>query len=74
MQRNTRHMADHGFQAQTPQQRKANMAYARAQEQKMGKPQSQVKKDKPQKPPISRMWVCKCSIAANEMPWWLTIC
>jgi hypothetical protein len=36
------------------------MAYARAQEQKMGKPQSQVKKDKPQKPPISRMWVCKC--------------
>ncbi|KAK3700005.1 hypothetical protein LTR37_014963 [Vermiconidia calcicola] len=45
--------------AQTPQQRKANIAYARAQEQKMGKPPSEIKKkqDKAQKPPIPRIWV-----------------
>ncbi|KAK3048119.1 hypothetical protein LTR09_010458 [Extremus antarcticus] len=44
--------------AQTPQQRKANLAYARAQEQKMGKPPSAVKKvEKPQKAPISKIWI-----------------
>jgi hypothetical protein len=48
-----------GSQAQTPQQRKANLAYARAQEAKMGKPQSEIKKkEKGQKAPISRTWVC----------------
>ena len=46
-------------QAQTPQQRKANLAYARSQEAKMGKPQSETKKKKTEKPPISRIWICE---------------
>ncbi|KAH6866884.1 hypothetical protein J4E91_003969 [Alternaria rosae] len=47
-------------QAQTPQQRQANMRFAKAQEKKMGKPESTepvVKKRAPQKSPISRFWI-----------------
>ncbi|KAK4615554.1 hypothetical protein CLAFUW4_10405 [Fulvia fulva] len=45
--------------AQTPQQRKANAAFAKKQEAKMGKPESSlpVKKEKKEKPPISPFWV-----------------
>ncbi len=54
-------------QAQTPQQRKANLAYARAQEQKMGKPPSAVKKvEKPQKAPISKIWICKSQLVPDN--------
>ncbi|KAK4996549.1 hypothetical protein LTR66_003853 [Elasticomyces elasticus] len=45
------------FQAQTPQQRRANEAFARSEAQKRGKPPTAVKKEKPQKAPISRAWV-----------------
>ncbi|KAF1360171.1 hypothetical protein EJ07DRAFT_116425, partial [Lizonia empirigonia] len=46
-------------QAQTPQQRQANMRFAKAQEKKMGKPeQAQVIKPRgPQKSPISKIWI-----------------
>ncbi|CAI9635127.1 hypothetical protein GT037_007867 [Alternaria burnsii] len=46
--------------AQTPQQRQANMRFAKAQEKKMGQPVSTepvVKKRAPQKSPISRFWI-----------------
>ncbi|KAF2133928.1 hypothetical protein P153DRAFT_362960 [Dothidotthia symphoricarpi CBS 119687] len=44
--------------AQTPQQRQANMRFAKAQEAKMGKPEQVVKvKREPQKSPISKFWV-----------------
>ncbi|EUC33214.1 hypothetical protein COCVIDRAFT_38609 [Bipolaris victoriae FI3] len=46
--------------AQTPQQRQANMRFAKAQEKKMGKPESNVpvvKKQGPQKSPISKPWI-----------------
>jgi hypothetical protein len=43
---------------QTPQQRRANEAFARRQENKMGKPlPAVVKKQAPAKSPISRVWV-----------------
>ncbi|EME39507.1 hypothetical protein DOTSEDRAFT_139488, partial [Dothistroma septosporum NZE10] len=46
-------------QAQTPQQRKANAAYAKRQEAKMGKPESSLpaKQQKKEKPTISPFWV-----------------
>ncbi|KAG9196470.1 hypothetical protein G6011_01591 [Alternaria panax] len=46
--------------AQTPQQRQANMRFAKAQEKKMGQPVSTdpvVKKRAPQKSPISKFWI-----------------
>ncbi|KAF1942679.1 hypothetical protein EJ02DRAFT_344724, partial [Clathrospora elynae] len=44
--------------AQTPQQRQANMRFAKAQEKKMGKPdQPIVKKREPQRSPISKLWI-----------------
>ncbi|KAF3049414.1 hypothetical protein E8E11_000875 [Didymella keratinophila] len=45
--------------AQTPQQRQANARYAKAQEKKMGKPESAqvVKPRGPQKSPISKTWI-----------------
>ncbi|CAG5175390.1 uncharacterized protein ALTATR162_LOCUS10676 [Alternaria atra] len=46
--------------AQTPQQRQANMRFAKAQEKRMGQPVSTepiVKKKAPQKSPISRFWI-----------------
>jgi hypothetical protein len=47
-----------GGQAQTPQQRQANMRFAKAQEKKMGQPQGEViKKREPQKSPISKIWI-----------------
>lgn len=46
-------------QAQTPQQRRANAAFARSEEKKMGRPEkTTVKKEKKEKPPISPFWVC----------------
>ncbi|RMX90663.1 hypothetical protein D0867_15277 [Hortaea werneckii] len=49
------------FQAQTPQQRRANNTFAKAEERKRGKPQGEVlRKEKPAKAPISKTWVCKC--------------
>jgi hypothetical protein len=46
-------------QAQTPQQRQANMRFAKAQEKKMGRPEGEVnvKKREPQKSPISKVWI-----------------
>ncbi|KAK5122420.1 hypothetical protein LTR85_004004 [Meristemomyces frigidus] len=45
--------------AQTPQQRRANEQFARAENAKRGKPQSDIKKknEKPQKPPIPMSYV-----------------
>ncbi|KAH7077150.1 hypothetical protein FB567DRAFT_143490 [Paraphoma chrysanthemicola] len=43
--------------AQTPQQRQANMRFAKAQEKKMGKPEQIIKKQGPQKSPISKVWI-----------------
>ncbi|CAK4029673.1 related to secretory pathway YSY6 [Lecanosticta acicola] len=44
--------------AQTPQQRRANAAFARSEEKKMGRPQTIVqKKEKKEKAPISPFWV-----------------
>ncbi|KAL1793242.1 hypothetical protein ACET3X_008224 [Alternaria dauci] len=46
--------------AQTPQQRQANMRFAKAQEKKMGQPASTdpvVKKRAPQRSPISKFWI-----------------
>jgi hypothetical protein len=47
------------IQAQTPQQRQANMRFAKAQEKKMGKPEAPVvvKPRGPQKSPISKGWI-----------------
>lgn len=45
-------------QAQTPQQRQANERFAKAQEKKMGKPETTLlKKREPQKSPISKVWI-----------------
>ncbi|KAL2350712.1 hypothetical protein BJ546DRAFT_810067, partial [Cryomyces antarcticus] len=44
-------------QAQTPQQRRANEAFAKSEASKRGKPQSAVKKQEKQKSPISKGWV-----------------
>ncbi|KAH7401978.1 hypothetical protein DE146DRAFT_450156, partial [Phaeosphaeria sp. MPI-PUGE-AT-0046c] len=46
-----------GTMAQTPQQRQANMRFAKAQEKKMGRPEQIVKKQGPQKSPISKIWI-----------------
>lgn len=45
--------------AQTPQQRQANMRFAKAQEKKMGMPEQPVlpRKMGPQKSPISKVWI-----------------
>ncbi|KAK4500477.1 hypothetical protein PRZ48_008666 [Zasmidium cellare] len=45
--------------AQTPQQRRANAAFARSEEKKMGKPVANLpsKKEKKEKAPISPFWV-----------------
>ena len=49
-------------QAQTPQQRRANNQFARAEEKKRGKPQGEApQKQKPTKAPISQTWVCTSS-------------
>ncbi|CZT18011.1 related to secretory pathway protein YSY6 [Ramularia collo-cygni] len=44
---------------QTPQQRRANLAFAKTQEKKMGRATSDLptKKEKPQKSPISPIWL-----------------
>ncbi|QPC64627.1 hypothetical protein HYE67_006858 [Fusarium culmorum] len=46
-------------QAQTPQQRRRNEAFAKVNENKMGKAEQQVKKrvEKVQKSPISMFWL-----------------
>jgi hypothetical protein len=51
------------FQAQTPQQRRRNEAFAKVNENKMGKAEQQVKKrvEKVQKSPISMFWISKSS-------------
>ncbi|RMX83679.1 hypothetical protein D0868_15615 [Hortaea werneckii] len=58
------------FQAQTPQQRRANNTFAKAEERKRGKPQGEVlRKEKPAKAPISKTWVCKClSLPLTSIP------
>jgi len=43
--------------AQTPQQRKANAKFAKAQDSARGKPESAIKKKDKAKPPISKGWV-----------------
>jgi len=41
------------YQVQTPQQRRANAKFARTEEQKRGKPESDIKKPEKQKSPVS---------------------
>jgi hypothetical protein len=54
-------VANQRRQAQTPQQRQANMRFAKAQEKKMGKPEAPVVvKRGPQKSPISKIWISTC--------------
>jgi len=43
---------------QTPQQRRANEAFAKKQETKRGKPEPIIKKTVPQKSPVSKFWLC----------------
>ena len=43
---------------QTPQQRRANEAFAKKQETKRGKNEPVVKKAVPQKSPVSKFWLC----------------
>ncbi|KAK4561094.1 hypothetical protein LTR86_005049 [Recurvomyces mirabilis] len=44
--------------AQTPQQRRANAQFAKAEESKRGKPVSSIKKEKKvEKAPIPKIWV-----------------
>lgn len=45
-------------QVQTPQQRRANEAFAKKQETKRGKPEPVIKKTAPQKSPVSKFWLC----------------
>ena len=45
------------YQAQTPQQRKANERYARQESAKRGKPESAVKQKQKFKAPISSFWI-----------------
>jgi hypothetical protein len=46
------------YQAQTPQQRKANQKFAKEQTAKMGKPESAIKKkEKEFKSPVSPLWL-----------------
>lgn len=57
-------MADQtlGFQAQTPQQRRANEAYAKHEAAKRGRPTTDLKKKSvPQKSPISKTAVRTCT-------------
>ncbi|KAI5240981.1 hypothetical protein E4T42_08192 [Aureobasidium subglaciale] len=42
---------------QTPQQRRANEAFAKKQEVKRGKPEPVLKKSVPQKSPINKFWL-----------------
>ncbi|THY65991.1 hypothetical protein D6C91_00749 [Aureobasidium pullulans] len=53
--RDTRLIRDH--QVQTPQQRRANEAFAKKQEVKRGKPEPVIQKKVPQKSPISKFWL-----------------
>jgi hypothetical protein len=48
---------DVASQAQTPQQRKANQKFAKAEEEKRGKPQANLKKKVAEKSPISVTWL-----------------
>ena len=53
-----------GSNGRRGEQRRANAAYAKAEQQKMGKAASQVpKSEKKEKPPISRAWLCEYSWA-----------
>jgi hypothetical protein len=45
---------------QTPQQRRANEAFAKKQETKRGKNEPVVKKAVVQKSPVSKFWLCMC--------------
>jgi len=47
------------MQAQTPQQRRANEAFAKSETRKRGKPTQEtvVKKQAPQKSPVSPVWL-----------------
>jgi len=45
------------MQAQTPQQRKANDKFKKAQDAKRGKPASEIKKKEEFKSPISPIWL-----------------
>jgi len=43
--------------AQTPSQRRANQKFAKGNEVKMGKPETQIKKKETFKSPISPLWL-----------------
>jgi hypothetical protein len=58
--RGTRELTrDANKQVQTPQQRRANEAFAKKQETKRGKNEPVVKKAVVQKSPVSKFWLCK---------------
>ncbi|KAJ4983861.1 hypothetical protein SVAN01_10665 [Stagonosporopsis vannaccii] len=61
------------LQAQTPQQRQANMRFAKAQEKKMGKPEGPaiVKPRGPQKSPISKGWISMSPFTAHGRQGWM---
>lgn len=63
-------------QVQTPQQRRANEAYAKSEAAKRGKPQTEVErimerkkasKIGAQKSPVSKVWLCKFSTYPREI-------
>lgn len=58
-------------QAQTPQQRKANDKFKKAQDAKRGKPASEIKKKDDFKSPISPLWLGKlCSLSLRGILDW----
>jgi hypothetical protein len=55
------------LQAQTPQQRQANMRFAKAQEKKMGKPEQAIKKRETQRSPISKIWISRFAPSNQDL-------
>lgn len=51
------------MQAQTPQQRQANLRFAKQQEKKMGKPAPAVKRNSNLKSPISKGWLSMSALS-----------
>lgn len=68
--------ANNVAQAQTPQQRQANMRFAKAQEKKMGKPEGPqiVKPRGPQKSPISKIWISTSLSTLDRGNRWIHMC
>lgn len=58
----------HALQAQTPQQRRANAKFARTEESKRGKPESDIKKPEKQKSPVSMGILSRCLFLVRQHP------